>query len=69
MIYQGNSPLLVEYLLSDNQYKYLICAGIKIIAEEKDGVVNSYHIDHLGSAILVTDASENKVAPRSCCCK
>jgi RHS repeat-associated protein len=60
-VYQGNNPLM-EYSLSDSKYKYFIFAGIKMIAEEKDGMVNYYHTDHLGSTRLVTDAVGNKVA-------
>jgi RHS repeat-associated protein len=60
-VYQGNNPLM-EYSLSDSKYKYLIYAGNKMVAEEKDGVVNYYHTDHLGSTRLVTDGSGNKVA-------
>jgi RHS repeat-associated protein len=60
-VYWGNNPLM-EYSLSDSKYKYLIYAGNKMVAEEKDGVVNYYHTDHLGSTRLVTDGSRNKVA-------
>ena len=35
-VFQGNNPLM-EYSLSDSKYKYLIYAGNKLIAEEKDG--------------------------------
>jgi uncharacterized protein RhaS with RHS repeats len=52
----------MEYSLSDSKYKYLIYAGNKMVAEEKDGVVSYYHTDHLGSTRLVTDGSGNKVA-------
>jgi RHS repeat-associated protein len=52
----------MEYSLSDSKYKYLIYAGNKMVAEEKDGVVNYYHTDHLGSTRLVTDSTGAVVA-------
>jgi RHS repeat-associated protein len=54
-IYNGNNPIM-EYT-PEGKNIYYIYAGNKRIAEEKDGVVKYYHLDHLGSTKIVTNQS------------
>ncbi len=60
-IYNGANPMM-EYSPTDGTYLYRFYAGKTAIAEEKAGVVEFYHKDHLGSTRVVSNAAGAKIA-------